>query len=461
MRKLKTRDWLLSTAAMLGVASSASAQSPSYVQQADALFRGSERSLVQQIQGVEAVPVPEVAPENPGAVPPAGDAAVASTGDCLDIACDANACDAVGCSCYLFGPSEAWDLGNSIFCEDSGYDIGGWLQFGYHSDNDGVFNTHPGSFDAQQIYLYGEKKADGSNGLGFGGRVDLLYGTDASNTQSFGNDPGNFDYVNGWDHGIYGWAMPQLYAEVAYDKLSVKAGHFYTLLGYQVVPATGNFFYSIPYTFNFSEAFTHTGVLATYSASDNVTLYGGWTLGWDTGYDQFSTGAFNQGGNSFLGGASVGVTDDVTATYILTAGNLGWIGEGYTHSFVVDYKISDKWEYVFQSDLVGVDDSVNSAGGHYDTIGVNQYLFYTINDCTKAGARVEWWKADGQSLYEMAYGINYKPMANLTLRPEVRYNWTPNETLPAVLPVVVPANATTPSDYDDNLIFGIDAIVTF
>lgn len=446
MRKLKTRDWLLSTAAMLGVASSAYAQSPTYVQQADALFRTTDRSLIQQIQAE--VPVPEVMPENPAA--PAGELPKAADGGaCIDAACDALGCDALGCdSCYLFGPSEAWDLGDNLFCEDSGWDIGGWLQFGYHSDNDGVFNQHPGSFDAQQVYLYAEKKADGSCGVGFGGRVDLLYGTDAPNTQSFGNNPGRFDYLNGWDHGVYGWAMPQAYGEVAYGDLSVKVGHFYTLLGYQVVPATGNFFYSIPYTFNFSEAFTHTGALATYKASDNVTLYGGWTLGWDSGFDQL-----NQG-NSFLGGASVGVTDDVTVTYILTAGNLGWIGEGYTHSIVADYKINDKWEYVFQSDLVGVD---SPAGGHYDTIGVNQYLFYTINDCTKAGARVEWWKADGQSLYEMAYGINYKPMANLLLRPEVRYNWTPNENLPGVLPAV----GSAANDYDDNLIFGIDAIVTF
>src|SRR5690606_21833194 len=126
-------------------------------------------------------------------------------------------------------------------------------------------------------------------------------------------DPGHWDYLNGWDHGYYGWAMPQLYAEVAYGDLSVIAGHFYTLLGYEVVPATGNFFYSHAFTMYNSEAFTHTGVLATYSASDNLTLYGGWTLGWDTGFNQFG------GGSSFLGGASVGITDDATITYILTA----------------------------------------------------------------------------------------------------------------------------------------------
>lgn len=349
-----------------------------------------------------------------------------------------------------------FDLGAVLFGEDSSWDIGGWTQWGYHSANDGVFNTHPGSFDLQQGYLYMEKVADGSNGIGFGGRVDVLYGTDGSNTQAFGNNSGHFDFQNGFDYGIYGWAIPQLYGEVAYEDWSVKLGHFYTLLGYQVVPATGNFFYSIPYTFNFSEAFTHTGALATYSGYDNVTLYGGWTLGWDTGFDQFGQG------NSFLGGASVNVTDDLTATYIVTAGNLGWIGnKGYTHSFVVDWVINDSWEYVFQNDLNSINNSPNAAGGHYDTVGINQYLFYTFNDKVRAGARVEWWKADGISMNEMAFGFNLKPRDNVLIRPEIRYNWLPGGTVPGFLPVAGPLNATAAADYINNAIFGMDVILTF
>jgi hypothetical protein len=364
----------------------------------------------------------------------------------------------VGCACESSCgclACEPFDLGDRLFCEGSGWDIAGWTQFGYSSANDGVFNTHPGSLDLQQGYLYVEKKADGSKGLGLGGRADFLYGTDGSNTQAFGNNPGRWDYQNGFDHGIYSYAIPQLYGELAYEDWSLKLGHFYTLLGYQVVPATGNFFYSIPYTFNFSEAFTHTGALATYSGYEDVTLYGGWTLGWDTGFDQL-----NQG-NSFLGGASVKVTDSLTATYIATAGNLGWIGQGYTHSFVADWVINESWEYVFQSDLNSIWNSVNALGGHYETIGVNQYLFYNVSEKVRAGGRVEWWKADGISVNELAFGLNIKPIPNLLFRPEVRYNWVPGGNLPAVLPVTNPQNATSPGDYINNTIFAVDAIITF
>ncbi|MGD9854919.1 MAG: outer membrane beta-barrel protein [Planctomycetaceae bacterium] len=337
---------------------------------------------------------------------------------------------------------DPWDLTNSVLGEDSDIDIGGWTQFGYHNESDGVFNTHPDHVDLQQGYLYLEKVADGSEGVDFGGRLDVMYGTDAQNTQAFGNRPGNWDFMNGFDHGVYGWALPQAYLEAAYGDWSVKAGHFYTLMGYELVTAPGNFFYSHAFTHNFGEAFTHTGAVATYAASDDVTLYGGWTLGWDTGFDQFNDGS------NFLGGASVAATDDVTVTYIVTAGNLGWLGDGYAHTLVADWVINDEWEYIFQSDYVGTD---AIGGGHFDTIGVNQYLFYTISDKVKAGGRAEWWKAHGVSYYEMSLGVNVLPTANFRIRPEIRYQWAPGTT-----------TATNPFGITvDETIFGIDAILIF
>jgi hypothetical protein len=368
-------------------------------------------------------------------------------------------CEDEGYETCLFNEDAEAFSASTAFWDALGYEstlnFGGWTQFGWHDKSDGVFNTKPNDLQAQQVNLYLEKIADGSEGLDWGGRMDVMYGTDAPNTQSFGNLPGHFDYDPTspafWANrnAQYGWAIPQLYAELAYDKLSVKLGHFYTLLGYQVVPATGNFFYSIPYTFNFSEAFTHTGALATYKASDDVTLYGGWTLGWDTGFNQ------QNGGSSWLGGSSLKLTDEMTLIYISTAGNLGWIGNGYTHSIVLDYVINDKWEYVFQSDLVEVNSpagSVNIFTGanqtNYDTIGVNQYLFYTLMTGVKAGGRMEWWKADGISFYEAAVGVNVTPLPNLRIRPEVRHNWCPNDAL-----------IGTP--YANETIGAVDFIITF
>jgi hypothetical protein len=76
--------------------------------------------------------------------------------------------------------------------------------------------------------------------------------------------------------------------------LSIKVGHFYTTIGYEVVTAPDNFFYSHAYTMQYVESFTHTGVLASYSVSDSVSKTGGITRGWDN----FSESGKNE---SFLG----------------------------------------------------------------------------------------------------------------------------------------------------------------
>ena len=172
--------------------------------------------------------------------------------------------------------------------------------------------------------------------------------------QAFGNPigipgGGQRGWDNQLDHGVYGWAIPQAYAEVANGNLSIKAGHFFTLVGYEVVTAPDNFFYSHAFTMFNSEPFTHTGVVATYTASDNVEVYGGWTLGWDTGFDQ------NNDGNSWLGGFKYAFSDNASVTYISTAGNFGQRGkEAYSHSIVFDFNLTCNLEWVVQSDYVSI-----------------------------------------------------------------------------------------------------------
>ncbi|MFG0335040.1 MAG: outer membrane beta-barrel protein, partial [Maioricimonas sp. JB049] len=372
--------------------------------------------------------------------------------ECGPLSCDASACLSFGCGhggCGLLGGElgEPWRI--SSLTGDHGINFGGWSQWGYTNKSTGQFNSSPHRLNLHQQWLYAEKVADGSEGIDWGFRADLMYGIDADDTQAFGNHPGRYDFRNGWDHGQYGWALPQLYGEVAYKDVSIIAGHFYTLLGYEVVTAPDNFFYSHSFTMYNGEAFTHTGVLATYAASDNVELYGGWTLGWDTGFDQLD------GGSNFLGGASVSLLDDVTVTYILTLGDLGFIGDGYTHSIVADAALTDKLNYVFQTDLVSTTNPVGTpTGTNFSTIGINQYLIYDVNDRLGLGTRFEWWKANGTSYYEMTYGVNIKPHANLVIRPEIRYQWAPaaqgaNARNPIGLPVYGGA------------IFGVDTILTF
>ncbi len=355
-------------------------------------------------------------------------------------------CEDEGCGwCNIGDPI---DFSNLLLGEDAAFDFGGWVAFGgYHTDDNLQFLDQPDRFNFTQVWGYIERKADGSEGFDIGGRVDIMYGIDADDTQAFGGPAGTWDFLNGWDAGGgYGWAMPQLYGEVAYGDFSVIGGHFYTLVGYEVVTAPDNFFYSHSLTMFNSEPFTHTGVLASYSGIDNVTLYGGWVAGWDTGFTQFADGS------AFKGGASFQVGDNLSITYIFLAGNLGFRGEGYNHSIVVDWQISERLNYVLQSDLVATDGSFPNPANQNafipgvinDQDGINQYLFYKINDCLSVGTRFEYWNSDSVDNWEWTYGLNVRPHANLVIRPEVIHR-----------------DVETLGGNTNNTIFAVDGVLTF
>ena len=288
------------------------------------------------------------------------------------------------------------------------------------------FNDVPKNLNLQQQWFYMGRTADGSNGLDLGFRADFIYGTDAQKTQAFGN-PGN-EWDNGWDNGVYGWAIPQLYGEVAMGDMSIKVGHFFTICGYEVVPATGNFFYSHALTMFNTEPFTHTGVLSTYTGIDGLTLYNGWTAGWDTGFTS------SNAGSTYLGGFTVDLMDSVAFTYTTTFGNIGLRGAGfdpaapnstddYSHSIVMTAGLTDNLNYVFQTDYLRINNA--AAGYAEEDLGINQYLFYTYNEAVSFGTRVEWWRNDGVSNNEVTGGVNIKLLDNLVMRPEVRKDWVP------------------------------------
>ncbi len=344
-------------------------------------------------------------------------------------------------------------------CNDVTY--GGWFAFGFYTNNDPLsvtdndllsFWDRPNELNLDQAWFYVEKLAKGECSWDCGYRFDLVYGVDAQKTQAFGNSgfPNPQGYDNGWDHGAYGWALPQAYLQFVKGDWDIKVGHFFTPIGYEVIPATGNFFYSHSFTMFNSEPFTHTGVLSTYKASDKVTYYLGYTLGWDTGFDQFNDGS------NFLGGVGLQLNDSVKYTYLCTAGDLGWRGDGYSHSNVLDFTLSKKWQYVLQSDLLDADSNANGSTDDALSYGANNYLFYTINDCWKWGTRAEWWKSnqvtgEQASFYSVATGLNYKVNANFVVRPEVKFNWTGSDEA---------FEDATGGDFNDTL-FGIDAIYTF
>src|SRR5690606_29555389 len=112
----------------------------------------------------------------------------------------------------------------------------------------------------------------------------------------------------------------------------------------------------------------------------------------------------------------------------------------YMYSLVITQEIGCNWQYVFQHDN-GWQNNYFADGGNAEWYGVNQYLFYTFNDCWKAGGRFEWFRdnngvrvqgvrpanpmPDGfaGNFWEITLGVNWTPTANIMVRPELRYDW--------------------------------------
>lgn len=337
-----------------------------------------------------------------------------------------------------------------------GLDIGGWFQMGYHTggtnDNGaglggtGFFNNYPDVFQLHQAWFYAEKAAENHGyGWDWGFRFDYVYGTDGPDTQAFGSRAGDWD--EDWDNGgFYGHAMPQFYADVAYNDLTVRVGHFYTFIGYETVPAPDNFFYSKSGS-RFFEPFTHTGFLADWAYSDRLTFYGGWSQGWDTGFS-------NNGGSTFLGGVTFQATDALSIAYGATVGDFGVNDQGgsdsngYEHSIVIDWQLTERLNYVFQTDYL--DNSVytgNIFGTPSSVMTLNQYLLYALNDRWGLGGRLEWIDAGANGEVTLfTLGANYRPHTNVIIRPEIRFeDFELAPTLPR----------------RDQTLFALDAIFTF
>jgi hypothetical protein len=225
--------------------------------------------------------------------------------------------------------------------------------------------------------------------------------------------------------------MPQLYAEFAVNDLSVIVGHFFTIIGNEVVAAPDNFFYSHAYTMQYGEPFTHTGALARYSLGDTVTISAGVDRGWDNWED-------NNDNVSFLGGVSWDSGEGTSLAFAMTSGNEGDNNnENRTMYSVVAAQAFGPVTYLFQHDL-GVN-NIEDGGDDQEWYGINQYLLMDVNDQWAVGGRFEWFRDDdgarvlspfdggtdgfAGNFFEMTAGINYRPHSNVIVRSECRWDW--------------------------------------
>lgn len=346
--------------------------------------------------------------------------------------------------------------------EGLGITFGSWVEGGvtYNSDSpdsnfNGLtqFNDRDGEFQLNQWYAYAERAVTpGQWDVGF--RVDALFGTDARFTKATGLDDDLL--IDRADERFYQFALPQLYvsAGLPVDGLSARLGRFYTLIGNEVIPAPSNFFYSHSYTFFYAEPFTHTGLIFDYAPSDQWTFSAGAVIGPDdNGFDNFS----NYGSTNFLGGAGWTSKDEATSAYVaVTTGAVGDSDDDRTISSIVfNQQLLGNLKFTFQGDY-GVQE-VAVGGVDAEWYGAIGYLTYDVNDQLAAGVRAEWFHDDDGlrtgfdniDLYSFTAGVNWKPLQWVTVRPEVRYDFSDSAVDPF-----------DDGNEDDQFLFATDFIIT-
>lgn len=344
-----------------------------------------------------------------------------------------------------------YNVNESAFTKSTGINVGGWASGGItyashnapsNSNSPISFNDRINEFQLNQLNLFAEKAVNKGSGWDFGGRVDFMFGTDSRKTQAGGWDnrmiPRNNGNSPGEGERFYDVAFPQAYAEIYApfgNGITAKIGHFYTLIGYEVVTSPDNFFYSHAYTMLYGEPFTHTGAILSYDINDNISITGGGVMGWDNFRQQ--PGAWD-----FLGGATF-TTDDANTSLALNiiTGDTNETDNINTtmYSAVLQHSFTEKLHYVLQHDFGVIQDGVNRGGQNAEWYGINQYLTYDINDKLGAGIRAEWFRdstgarvattgiggaaGTGGSFYAVTAGLNYSPNSWLKLRPELRYDY--------------------------------------
>lgn len=257
--------------------------------------------------------------------------------------------------------------------------------------------------------------------------------------------------------------------------VDVKVGKFVTLEGAEVIDSTGDIFYSHTYIFNFGIPFNHTGALATVHATKGLDVMVGVTKGVNTFKDNNDRYSFHGGfGLPSLAGGKLSL---VLSTHIgpETANNNKDFR--YLTDLVAIYKINDRWTST--TDLNHAQDDAGKAHGY----GIAQYFTCAVTSTVTLNFRGEVWRDDeglfvaqfgnntdllsfergdtftpdprtvggGATTYgAITFGATIKPTDSVTLRPEIRYDKSLNNTTPFV-----------DSTKSSMLTFGVDVTYSF
>jgi hypothetical protein len=277
-----------------------------------------------------------------------------------------------------------------------------------------VFDAQQNSFDVHQAGLTLAMQP----AAGFGALVNVTAGEDAKVIKSYGfNNTSDFDLTQAFVQDISG-------------PLTVIAGKYVTLAGSEVIASNGNTNFSRSILFGYAIPFTHTGVRATYAASDTVNLILGLVNGWDQAKDMNSQKTVEWG---------IGWTPSKTASLLAqgyygdeNASGLPGTAEGMRNliDLVGTYNATDALTFILNYDYGSQDSATSLIDGSSikaKWTGLAAYANYGISDTWRVSVRAEYFDdKDGyrtgviQKWKEGTVTLAYMPNKNVEIRGELR-----------------------------------------
>jgi hypothetical protein len=248
---------------------------------------------------------------------------------------------------------------------------------------------------------------------GFGALVDVAAGEDMKILNAAeGSNPNTFDVVQG-------------FVQYATGPLTVIAGKYVTLAGAEVIAPTGNTNFSRSFLF-YAEPLTHTGVRATYAATDTLSIVGGVNNGWN--YSSLTTSGSKT--------AELGVAWTPNKTFALTA--QAYVGKDPTFDAqrtlvdaVATYTATDALTFILSYDW-GKQKQHPAGNPDLDWNGAAFYTNYALNDQWRISLRLEYLNdkegfvsgilGTAQKLKEGTVTFGYAPVKSFELRMEARYD---------------------------------------
>ena len=350
--------------------------------------------------------------------------------------------------------------------EDEGIKISGFVEgswtYNFKRPNDQtnvgrVFDFEDQDMTLNQVDLQISKGVDATKGkFDWGFMVEGMYGADArlihSNGLNFygpnyaGNsaaehpntahDPdasatGDFDNNEEFD-------LTQCYGQVVLPfggGVTVTAGKFVTLLGYETINPTTNPFYSHSYLFGFAIPFTQTGGMAKYNISKDVSLILGFSRGWE------QTNKDNNGSIDGFGQLSWTVNDKLTIAVNAISGPEQYSDSSHYRSVVdvvASYKLGDNTTVGLNADY-GYGSREGLDGDTADWWGAVVYFQQKFDSHITFNLRGEYFNDDdgarglNTTATELTAGVTLTPFpgnewaSGLMFRPEIRWDHANND----------------------------------